>query len=143
MHGPDQRASGCFFEKSNDDQENHGSDDGIDDRRDDAASDDHPDHRQQPTGNNRTDDADHDISDESEAVALNDQASEPTGYCADNQPSDQRLNHDCPPQHAVQRTKTPQSREYFLRIALSAETRFCASRSSPRITPITLDLSPP
>src|SRR5262249_13890963 len=90
-----------LFEVSDDDQENHGSDDGVDDRRNDAADENKPDQRQQPTGNDCADDADHDIANEPTAVPLNDQACDPTATPADDQPNDERLNHDCPPHYEV------------------------------------------
>src|ERR1043165_7242261 len=86
-----------LLEEPDDDQENDRPDDGIDDCRDDAADQDEADQRQYPAGNHRTNDADHDIANQSETVALDEQAREPASDCADDQPNDERFDHDHPP----------------------------------------------
>jgi hypothetical protein len=42
---------------------------------------------QQVTGNDRTDDPDHDVSDKSKATAADELASQPTGNSADHKPN--------------------------------------------------------
>jgi hypothetical protein len=61
---------GCLFEEPNHQQENYGPDDSIDDFRNYAADENKPDSRQEPAGNEGADNADHNVADEPEAVAL-------------------------------------------------------------------------
>src|SRR5262249_39919943 len=82
-----------FFEQPDDEQENHRADYGVDDCRNDAADEDKPDQRQQPARNDCADNADNDIADKAEAVALDDQTPEPTSNRSDDQPNDERLDH--------------------------------------------------
>src|SRR5262249_38703483 len=112
--------SGLFLEKPDDEQKNHGPDDGVDDRRQDAADEDESNLRQEPAGDDCADDADNDVTDEPKAITLHDQASEPAGNGADDQPNDQRLNHRNPPLHQPsgrQRPRPAAGRDYRLMAA--------------------------
>ena len=73
-----------LFEKPDDEQENYGSDDGVDYRCDDATDENKTDQRQQPAGNECANNADDDITNEPETVALDDQTRESTGNSADD-----------------------------------------------------------
>src|SRR6476659_566261 len=78
-----------FPEVADDDQQDHGADDGVDDGRQNASDQDEADHRQQPAGNDGADDADHAIADQPKAIALDDLPGEPTRNRPDDEPNDE------------------------------------------------------
>src|SRR5271155_3146669 len=75
------------FYQTQDDQQDHRADEGIDDFTNEPRSDRKPDDRQQITGNQAADDADDDVADQSEAATLHDHTGKPTGNRADDQPN--------------------------------------------------------
>src|SRR5262249_12854641 len=83
-----------FFEESHDKQENHGADERVENLGSNAADDDKSDARQQPAGNQGSDDPDNDIAQQSKAVAFHEQARQPARNPADDQPYDDRHDHD-------------------------------------------------
>ena len=80
------RAS-SLFEQPDHEQENHRSDDGVDDVRDDAAAESKSNPRQEPTGNERPDNSNHDVADQPKAVTLDNLAREPARYRPYDQPN--------------------------------------------------------
>src|SRR5262249_55260411 len=96
------RPRALLFEEADEEQEDHGADDGVDDGGNDPTDQYEPDQRQEPTGNDGADDADHDIANQSEAITLDEQAGQPAGNGSDDQPNNQRHDHDDPPHGDVQ-----------------------------------------
>ena len=80
-----------LLEEADNDQEDHRANDGVDDRGQIASDQDKPDHRQQPAGDHGADDADHDVADQAEAIALDDLPGQPACDRADDQPDDERI----------------------------------------------------
>ena len=70
--GVEIRFSGCPFEEPDHRQKNYCPNDGVDNFRADAADENKPNPRQEPAGNEGANNADHDVADEPEAVALHD-----------------------------------------------------------------------
>jgi hypothetical protein len=70
--GVELRFSGCPFEEPDHRQKNYCPDDGVDNFRADAADENKPNPRQEPAGNEGANNADHNVADEAEAVALHD-----------------------------------------------------------------------
>src|SRR6516225_6539014 len=66
------RATSILSEQPDHDQENHRPDDGVDDRRDDPADENKSDQWHEPTGQDGADNADHDVTNESKPVSLDD-----------------------------------------------------------------------
>src|SRR5258708_17809483 len=85
------------FDQTDDEQQNHCADDGVDDRAHDAANVEKPEPRQQPAGDQSADDANDDVADQAEPVTLDDQAGEPARDRADHQPHNQIDQHDVLP----------------------------------------------
>src|SRR6516164_2996964 len=75
------------FEQPDHEQENHRSDDSVDDGRDDAAADSKSNQWQEPTGNEGPDNANHDVADEPKTVTLDNLAREPARHRAYDQPN--------------------------------------------------------
>ena len=69
----------------------------MDNRGDDASAQSDPEIRQQPSRDHRADDADDDISEQAEAAALDDQAGEPAGDGAYDEPDDNGATMEFPP----------------------------------------------
>ena len=70
--GVELRLSGCRFDEPDHRQKNYCPNDGVDNFRADAADENKPNPRQEPAGNEGANNADHDVADEPEAVALHD-----------------------------------------------------------------------
>src|SRR5882757_5805472 len=85
------RSSGAFDQR-NDDQNNHGADDGVNNRADDTRAEMDTESRQQPPRYHRADNADDDISEQAEAAALHDQAGKPARNGAYDKPNDNGLD---------------------------------------------------
>jgi hypothetical protein len=83
---------GLAPDQSDDHQQDDGADHGVDDRGNDSGADRNSKLRQQPAGDERADDADDDISNQPEAVTLDDEAREPARDGADDQPNDNAFN---------------------------------------------------
>jgi hypothetical protein len=75
-----------------DEQHQTRTDDGIEDLAENAAEHHDADARQQPSAHHCSNDANDDVSDESEAAAFHDLASQPTGNGANHEPNDQDFN---------------------------------------------------
>src|SRR5450755_1148210 len=70
--GVELRLSGCPSDEPDHRQKNYCPNDGVDNFRADAADENKPNLRQEPAGNDGANNADHDVADEAEAVALHD-----------------------------------------------------------------------
>src|SRR5262249_18368419 len=81
------------FDEPDDQQQDHRPDHGIDDRASHAADVENADQWQEPTGEQGADNADDDVPDQPITVTLDDQAGEPAGNPAYNQPNNQIDEH--------------------------------------------------
>src|ERR1043165_1391402 len=104
------RPSGRPADQADDHQQNHRADHRIDDGGDHADAEPDAETRQQVPGDDRADDADHDVADQPETKALHEQAGEPARNRSDDQPSNQTFDHGVPPRQphgsSVQRKNT-------------------------------------
>src|SRR6476646_7479544 len=76
------------LDQTYDNQEDNRTDHGVDDLGDEAAADVKADARQQPPGDHRADNADHDVADQPESATLDDLTGEPAGNSTNDEPND-------------------------------------------------------
>src|SRR5689334_9619642 len=85
-------------------QQHHGSDKGVEDQRDDAGAEMDTEPRQQPVADERTDQANNQIADQSETAAFHHSAGKPSGDNADDQDDQKtfvRQMHGQPPSKSI------------------------------------------
>jgi hypothetical protein len=80
------RSTAAAGAESNDDQQNHGSDQGRYQRADNSATKVQAKHATQPAANESADDTHDDVDNDSEASSVDDSASERTGNSTDDEP---------------------------------------------------------
>src|ERR1700722_12622429 len=83
-----------------DDQEDHRADKRVDDGGDKARADIDAELRQQPPGDDRADNADHDVAQQPIAAAFDHHSGKPAGDGSDDQPNDNALDAHRSPQRA-------------------------------------------